>query len=84
MTTAELTQREREIILHSLGMPNKGKRPYRNHFVTGEGSTDWPTCEGLAAKGLMRKFAGNPLTGGEPCFVVTREGCALVGTEPPR
>ncbi len=73
MTTVELTNKQREIILHALGL-TRGSREYRNHFVTGPGSDDYADCEALVAAGLMAKLRGNVLTGGDPCYVVTDGG----------
>lgn len=45
------TTRELEILRHSLGLKNNGSsRQYRNHFVTGEGSDDYPHCVALVGK----------------------------------
>lgn len=51
-----ITAREFEVMAHALG--TRGKEPgYRNHFCTGEGSDDYPTCESLVAKGLMKRHS---------------------------
>ena len=61
------------ILQHSLGLDHYGAgRQYRNHFVTGEGSDDFPLCRELVAEGLMTERAGNELSGGSPVFFVTR------------
>jgi hypothetical protein len=65
-----LNAKELDVMKHALGWP----RMYRNHFVTGPGSDDYDTWEALVAKGLATKQAGNPLSGGDPCFFVTVEG----------
>ena len=36
-TPAEMTKEQRNLARHALGLPNKRKQTYRNHFVTGEG-----------------------------------------------
>lgn len=64
---------------HALGL-TRGSREYRNHFVTGPGSDDYPHCEALVAAGLMRKHAGHALTGGDPCYVVTDAGRVIART----
>jgi hypothetical protein len=64
------------ILCHSLGL-TYGREMYRNHFVTGEGSTDHPDCEALVNMGLMTKQAGGPLTGGDDAFFVTEAGKAV-------
>lgn len=50
----DLTKQELHVLQHSLGL-TRGKAEYRNHFVTGSGSVDFPICEGLVEKGLMSK-----------------------------
>lgn len=63
------------ILQHSLGVDQFGQgEQYRNHFVTGEGSKDYPTCVLAVALGLMTMRAGNPLTDGDDLFTVTAEG----------
>ena len=63
------------ILRHSLGVGDDGKgRSYRNHFVTGEGSTDYPHCMALVDAGLMKRRKGNVLTGGDDLFTVTEAG----------
>ena len=70
-----MIERHLQILRHSLGLRDDGKgRAYRNHFVTGPGSTDYDDCEALVGAGLMRKHAGNSMTGGDPCYVVTEAG----------
>ena len=69
-----MTDEQHDILRHSLGLGRGLGREYRNHFVTGPGSTDYPHCEALVAAGLMRRHEGNPLTGGEPMYAVTDEG----------
>jgi hypothetical protein len=50
----EVTLAERKILRHTLGL-ERAKAPYRNRFVTNKGTTDYPICESLVAKGLMKK-----------------------------
>lgn len=72
-STTDLTEQQREIMRHALGL-NRGTREYRNHFVTGPGSDDYADCETLTDAGLMKKYPGHVLTGGDPCYVVTDAG----------
>lgn len=69
---------QHNILRHALGLSSVGMkgsdREYRNYFVTGPGSTDYPHCEALVAAGLMTKHPGHALTGGDPMFVVTEAG----------
>jgi hypothetical protein len=72
----DITERQKEILTHALG----GKQNYRNHFVTGEGSTDHADCCALVELGLMWKSARkDELTGGGDLFHVTDEGRGEVG-----
>ena len=69
--------RQREIILHALGLDN-GKRAYRNNFVTGQGSTDYPHCEALVTAGLMQRYDESKLFGGDYIYSVTKAGRAAL------
>ena len=73
---------QHDILRHALGL-GRSDREYRNHFVTGPGSTDYPHCEALVAAGLMRRFEGNQLTGGEPMYAVTEEGKTVARSKTP-
>ena len=64
---------QKDILRHALGL-GRGSREYRNHFVTGKGSTDYPHCEALVAAGLMARFQPSAMTGGNDCFTVTAAG----------
>lgn len=64
---------QRDILRHALGL-GRSNREYRNHFVTGPGSTDYPHCEALVESGMMRRYEGCPLTGGDPMYIVTDAG----------
>lgn len=64
---------QKDILRHALGL-GRGSREYRNHFVTGKGSTDYPHCEALVAAGLMARLPPSALTGGDDCFTVTAAG----------
>lgn len=58
---------------------------YRNHFVTGDGSTDWPVCQSLCQMGLMQQHGSHEIYGGDHCFTVTPAGSdAVIIHSPPR
>jgi hypothetical protein len=64
-----------DILQHSLGVDAFGRgEQYRNHFVTGEGSSDHATCLLAVALDLMTMRSGNSLTGGDDLFIVTAAG----------
>ena len=67
-----------DIMRHALGVCGR-RSAFRNHFVTGPGSTNYDHCEALVAAGLMRRYAGTELSGGDPIFVVTDAGRAAAG-----
>lgn len=70
-----LSARQLHVLQHSLGVDKYGQgNQYRNHFVTGMGSDDWPICIGLCALGLMQDHGVNALAGGDHCFTVTERG----------
>jgi len=68
-----VTPEQRDILRHSPGL-GISKRPYRNHFCTGPGSSDYAHCEALVSAGLMVKRAGNQLSGGDDVYFVTEAG----------
>lgn len=69
------TERQVEILRHALGI-NRGKEEYRNHFVTGPGSTDWDDCNELVSLGCMTKRPYN-LAPGDFVFHLTELGKQL-------
>lgn len=72
------------ILQHSLGVDKYGQgNQYRNHFVTGEGSTDYPDCQALVRAGLMTRQKGGRLTGGDDAFFVTEDGKQYVAANSP-
>jgi len=74
-----ITPEALHVLRHSLGVGERGNKPsYRNHFVTGDGTTDYPICMGLVDAGLMKRHPGSVLTGGDWCFTVTKAGRDLV------
>ncbi len=72
-----MTEAQREIMRHTLGL-NRRDSEYRNHFVTGPGSADYPHCEAMVAAGLMEKRTGNVLSGGDDIYSVTDAGRAAL------
>jgi hypothetical protein len=76
---------ELHILQHSLGVDQYGQGDqYRQHFVTGEGSDDHPTCLALTERGLMTRHDGGGLSlGGMDLLVVTPAGRAYVAEHSP-
>lgn len=72
------------ILQHSLGLDEYGRgNPYRNHFVTGEGSKDHADCVALVDLGFMTRRSGSALSGGDDVFTVTEAGRAAVVARSP-
>jgi len=71
-----VTEIQRELARHALGLPNKKKESYRNHFCTGPGSTDFDDWEDLVAKGLATKRTNGPW-GGDHMFYLNLKGALM-------
>ena len=63
-----------ELARHALGLPNKGRRSYRNRFVTGPGSLDYLHWVQMVNDGHARRRSGSALTGGDDFFWLTAVG----------
>lgn len=76
------------ILQHALGLDSFGQGScYRNHFVTGVGSADFPACVELVGMGLMTQAPGSSISGGDDIFRVTDAGRAYAiehSPEPPK
>ena len=68
-----MNREQHDILRHALGL-GRSDHEYRNHFVTGPGSTDYPHCQALVAAGLMTRHDGHLISGGDPIFRVTKAG----------
>lgn len=80
-----MDEKRLHVLQHALGLDQYGRGDaYRNHFVTGPGSTNYPHCTAMVQQGLMRQQAGGPITGGHDIFIVTSAGrAAVVEHSPP-
>lgn len=85
-----LTKAQFSILAHSLGRQEDGQRKesqsqetedFRNSFVTGEETTDYPNCMSLVEKGLMQKTSSVLLSKGQFFFFVTKTGIELVNAQ---
>lgn len=59
---------------HALGLPNKKRTSYRNHFVTGPWSSDYDNWQAMVAAGDATRRSGSVLTGGDDLFRLTLSG----------
>lgn len=71
-----MTPRQIELARHALGLPNKRRCSYRNHFVAGRGHNDYTEwCDMTApGNGYAIRLDGGKLTGNDFCFVLTEKG----------
>lgn len=74
MNDPQMTPEQFELARHALGLPNRTRKSYRNHFVCGPGHSDFDNWVAMTADGLARRHAGNELTGGDDCFCLTKAG----------
>ena len=76
---------ELHIMQHAIGVDQYGRgEQYRNHFVTGEDSIDWPICNALVERGLMTVRRKHHLSGGSDCFWLTDAGKQFVADNSPK
>ena len=69
-----MTERQIELGRHALGLPNKQRKSYRNHFVAGEGHSDYPDWLQMVEKGNATYRKGNEISGGDDVFWLTEIG----------
>jgi hypothetical protein len=72
-----MTPEQVELARHALGLPNRRRQSYRNHFVAGEGHSDYAAWCDMVEKGFARGRTGSPLSGGDPVFWLTMAGASL-------
>lgn len=69
-----MTEDQRELARHALGLGGKSKVSYRNHFVTGPGASDHPHWMQMVEAGLAWRREGSELSGGDDLFGLTLKG----------
>lgn len=67
-----MNNKEKQVLSHALGQTG-----YRNHFVAGEGHSDYETCLNLVKQGLMISRSINWIP--DKVFHVTQEGQDVIG-----
>lgn len=64
-----------KILHHALGISAEQRKPYRNHYVTGDGCSNMQQIQRLCAAGLMVKaICPGFLSNSDQLFLVTEEG----------
>lgn len=79
---SEMTERQKGLARHALGLPNKSHTSYRNHFCAGPGHNDWQDWLDLVSKGLARTSGPSQMLGGDSMFYLTLKSarqCLLAG-----
>ena len=72
-----MTPRQIALARHALGLDGRRRVAYRNHFVAGPGHADHADWMSMVEQGHSRRRPGTPLTGGDDCFWLTRQGAEL-------
>lgn len=62
-----LTERQRDLARHALGLDGRHKQSYRNHYATGPGSDGYQEWLDLEAKGLAKRRTSQ-MCGGNDVF----------------
>ncbi|WP_293857400.1 hypothetical protein [uncultured Alsobacter sp.] len=62
-----------DLARHALGLPNRRRRSYRNHYVTGH-RDETKAWRDMIAVGAAKEGRAGPLSGGDPWFSLTTEG----------
>jgi hypothetical protein len=68
-----MTERQRLLARHALGLPNRKNTSYRNHFCAGPGHNDYADWEEMVKAGWAVKRSSD-LWGGDDMFHLTLEG----------
>lgn len=70
----DMSDRQIALARHALGLPNKHCMSFRNYFVTGEGTTDYPDWEAMVAGGFARRRGPMKMFGGDYLYHLNRTG----------
>lgn len=73
-----MTAQQRDLARHALGLPNKQRISYRNHFVTHKDSEDYCPWQELVRHGLAMFMHGGEMAGGGDIFWLTQQGAEHV------
>jgi hypothetical protein len=78
--TKPLTDEQLKVARHALGLPNKKRMSYRNHFCAGPGHADYETLMQMVAQRDAIRVTGSQW-GGDDMFYMTWK-CALKARAP--
>jgi len=68
-----MNERQIGLARHALGLSYE-RKSYRNYFVTGEGTTDFPDWEAMVAGGFATRRGPLKIFAGDYCYHLTRAG----------
>jgi hypothetical protein len=68
-----MTENQKELARHALGLPNRKRTSYRNYFFAGPGHTDYPEWVAMVEQGDAIRRSGSDLSG-DDVFYVTGKG----------
>lgn len=74
----DITDKQRDLVRHALGLDERHKRTYRNHFVTSPLCDEYKEWADLLNHGLARHNKGSQLSGGDEVFWATKELATFV------
>lgn len=63
-----------DLARHALGLDGRRKTSYRNHFVTGPGSSNYAPWIAMVEAGDAKRWPPSQITGGDDCFTLTLQG----------
>lgn len=73
-----MTNSQKDLARHALGLPNTSRRSYRNRFVAGAGHGDFAEWITMVELGYANRRDGNTIPfGGDDLFWLTQEGARL-------
>lgn len=72
-----MTKEQRELGRHALGLPNKQRTTYRNHFIAGATHDDYAEWMAMVSDGNATRGDPSELTGGDYVFCLTMAGAKL-------
>lgn len=72
-----MTDKQRELARHALGLPNNKRMSYRNYYCIGTGADGYADWEDLVSKGLAVKRTSPILGGDDVMFHLTLDGALM-------
>lgn len=69
-----MTLKQIELGRHALGLPNRGRKSYRNHFCASATHDDYADWMEMVGQGTAMRSLGNELSGHDFVFRMTNAG----------